>query len=315
LSGGQRVSVVVPTFRRPDRLLDCLSALERQTRRPDEIIVVQREEDLETARALSPLLSDRLRSVTVKAPGVLAAMRKGAAASSGELLVFFDDDAEPRPDWLARASEAFHEESVGAFGGRDVVVMPDSAPRVPVAGIVTRWGKLIGEHHRVTGASRDVDVLKGANMAFRRQALALPRRLRGTGAEVHFEVATCLSASRAGWRLVLDPGAVVDHLPGPRFDADRRGAPAAKAIENAAYNLVFCLLSTRPDLTRRRVLYGLLVGDRAVPGLARVVLGVVRRESRVIRSFIPSVRGQLAALRDLRRGERVALWRPDEAED
>jgi hypothetical protein len=46
-------------------------------------------------------------------------------------------------------------------------------------GRVGRWGKLVGNHHLGTGSARSVMVLKAVNMAFRREALAVPEQLRG----------------------------------------------------------------------------------------------------------------------------------------
>jgi GT2 family glycosyltransferase len=152
-----------------------------------------------------------------------------------------------------------------------------------------------------------VEVLKGVNMSFRREALALPAGLRGQGAQVHNEVAICLWARAAGWRLRYDPAALVDHYHGARFDPDRRHRPAAAAIENEAYNLVVTLLSLRPELTLRRAAYGLLVGDRATPGLVRTAAAASRREREVLRRALPSLRGQLRALTALRRGSPLTM--------
>ncbi|ONQ99134.1 glycosyl transferase, partial [Burkholderia cenocepacia] len=40
-----KISVLVPTYRRPADLARCLLALQRQQRLPDEVIVVARPED------------------------------------------------------------------------------------------------------------------------------------------------------------------------------------------------------------------------------------------------------------------------------
>jgi hypothetical protein len=137
-----------------------------------------------------------------------------------------------------------------------------------------------------------VDVLKGANMAFRREALALPAHLLGAGAQVHFEVATCLWAKNRGWRLMLDPDAEVVHLPGERFAGDRRSGPSPVSTYNAACNLTWCMLSMRPGLAPRRLVYGLCVGDRDVPGVGRALAGLVRGERLWLR-LLPSLTGQL----------------------
>jgi hypothetical protein len=132
-------------------------------------------------------------------------------------------------------------------------------------------------------------------MAFKREALALPVDLLGEGAQVHFEVATCLWAKNQGWRLVLDPKAEVLHLPGERFDADQRGRPSLWSTHRAACNLTWCLLSMRPRLAAARILYGLLLGDRGTPGLARAVAALLQGDRDVWLRLLPSLSGQLRA--------------------
>jgi GT2 family glycosyltransferase len=295
------VSVVVPTYQRPDELRRCLAGLAQQSLPPAEIIVVRRANDTATAGVLTEF-SHQAVEVIVTEPGVLAAMSAGADRASGDVIGFIDDDAVARREWLQRLVRHFADTQVGAVCGRDVI--PGEPP--PVAGglevgRISPWGKRVGNHHRGTGAARDVMVLKAVGMAIRRDALALPSGLRGTGAQAHFEVGMSLSALRRGWRLVYDPTALVDHHVAPRFDADRRRRPRPVAVRNAAYNLVLCLLTESPELFWRRAFYGLVVGDRDAPGLARAAVALVRGERRVLHRLGPSVAGQVAALREVRK--------------
>jgi hypothetical protein len=179
--------------------------------------------------------------------------------------------------------------------------------RTESVGHITRWGKLVGNHHLATGHARPVTVLKGVNMVFRREALALPAELRGSGAQVHHEVAICLWAVEQGWRLVFDPEAQVDHQAAQRFDIDARDAPAPRAVVDAAYNLVFGMLSLRPALAGRRAAYGLLVGDRMTPGIVRGLAAGAQRDWTLVRQTIPSMGGQLAALAAFARGRRISM--------
>ena len=290
-------SVVIPSYRRPADLRRCLAGVAQQSLKPTQTIVVRRADDVATAALMSESRHPRLVDVVVSESGVLAAMAAGAAVADAEIVAFIDDDAVPRPDWLNRLARHFTDPTVGGVGGRDVIVRAKAPDPVTLdVGRVTGWGKLVGNHHCGGGEPRRVMVLKAAGMAFRPEALMLPGGLRGAGAQAHFEVGMSLSALRRGWHLIYDPTAVVDHHVAPRFDADRRGRPAPIAVRDAAYNLVTCLVEEAPQLFWRRAAYGLLVGDRGMPGLLRATVALARKEREVVIDLLPSLEGQAEAL-------------------
>ena len=249
--------------------------------------------------------------VLVDRPGQVAAMAAGLAATHTLLVAFTDDDAVPRPDWIERLLEPFADPGVGAVGGRDAIGGDDIEypPSAESVGLVSRWGRLIGNHHIGLGAARDVDVLKGVNCMYRRSAIAIPQDLRGSGAQVHNEVAIGLRAKALGWRLVYDPSIVVDHYPGPRFDADQRSGPARSAVFDAAYNLTFSVGSISLSQAFRRTTYAVFVGDRALPGIARTLLALIIERQRERREFVgklgPALLGNVIAGVQLASGRRV----------
>ena len=302
------VTVVVPTYRRPEHLRRCLQGIHTQSRTPEEIVIVRRSDDEATRAFLAERAPADFVEVTTDKPGVVAALAAGVSAAAGEIVAFLDDDAVPHTEWLERLLLHFRDPRVGGVGGRDVWQneMPCGQPTEDV-GRITRWGKLVGNHYLGTGPPRDVMVLQGANMAFRRHAFALPESLRGSGAQAHFEVATCLWARKRGWRLVYDPSVVVDHYRGPRFDADRRERPEKIAIRDRSFNLVAAMLSVDPERSWRRAAFGLVVGDREIPGVLRAAAAVARGEWDVARRLGPSLAGQAEALTAHARGERVAM--------
>jgi glycosyltransferase involved in cell wall biosynthesis/GT2 family glycosyltransferase len=303
------VSVIIPTYRRPDYLCQCLEALRAQSVPPDDVLIVRRADDAETETVLRNIDGDHLAEIVVNEVGVVAALAAGVRAASSDIVAFVDDDAVPHRDWLGRIMSHFDDREVGAVGGRDIVQDGHHAklPLTTDVGRIGRWGKMRGNHHLGAGPARDVMILKGANMAFRREAIAFPESLRGKGAQVHFEVAMCLWALAQRWRLVYDPAAIVDHFVGPRFDADRRGLPERQAVRDAAYNYVAALLSQRPELFWRRAAYGLLVGDRGAPGLLRATAALLRRDRNVVRRLRPSVTGQAEALWLIARGRSISM--------
>lgn len=303
------IAVVLPAYRRPAHLAACLGGLARQERAAERVVIVCRRGDrdtIEVARTAESGLTNRV-VIEVDVPGVVAAMQAGIAASDEAVIAFTDDDAVPEPNWLARIEELIGEAGVGGVGGRDI--MPgDPPPDREVVGVLSRSGRLLGYHHRGVGPTRPVEVLKGVNMALRREALALPLNLRGTGAQVHWEVAASQWARAAGWRLLYDPALTVQHDRGPRFDVDQRDGSAYLAVHDLAYNYEFALLGIRPELTLRRALDCLLVGNTITPGVARLLVACLRRERDVIRRFRPAVGGRLRAFHDLRRGAGLRMW-------
>src|SRR5215472_16694298 len=101
-----RVSVIVPTYNRPESLSRCLDALARQDAQPEEILVVVRHDDEPSRRHVDARRNEPIRLLPLYVPaghpGLVAALNAGAHASSGEVVCLTDDDAEPHADWISR---------------------------------------------------------------------------------------------------------------------------------------------------------------------------------------------------------------------
>ncbi|CAN7294318.1 glycosyltransferase family 2 protein [Paraburkholderia sp. DD10] len=277
-----KVSVIVPTYRRTADLARCLAALDAQERRADEVIVVVRHDDyatldwLRTRDATRP--DPRRWIVLVRNPGVVAAYNLGIESASSDVLCFTDDDAAPHPDWVARIARAFENDpALGGLGGRDIVHERNGIPQgqKPCVGLVRWYGRTIGNHHIGHGKARKVQVLKGVNMAFRREAIGALRfdsRLRGTGAQAHCEMAFSLDVQRRGWTLIYDPSLLVEHFPAQRSDDDQHFTFNDAAFYNASFNLrlIMCEYLT-PHGRWAFVVYSTLIGDRADPGFLRAL--------------------------------------------
>ncbi|WP_233870003.1 glycosyltransferase family 2 protein [Paraburkholderia adhaesiva] len=281
-----RVSVIVPTYRRPDDLARCLSALLCQERTPEQIVVVARADDMATHACLADHVTPRVLNVDVALvdePGQVAALNRGLEAATGDVIAITDDDAAPRSDWVARIAAAFEGDAeLGALGGRDWV---HEAGRVldgecEMVGKVQRSGRIVGNHHLGVGDAREVDLLKGANMSYRCAAigdLRFDRRLRGTGAQTHNDMAFSMSVKRSGWKLVYDPLVAVDHYPAPRRGEDPRNAQTLTSTRNAAFNLHLILRGHLSPLRREIAWWWYaLIGTRVYPGLVHAVLSALR---------------------------------------
>jgi glycosyltransferase involved in cell wall biosynthesis len=276
------VGVVIPTWRRPEQLRACLDGILRLDPAPDQVVVVRRSEDLAAAQVIASL-SRAVDECVVDQPGQLAAMELGSRRTRTELVAFTDDDAVPRIDWLRYLLAPYRDQAVGAVGGRDVVHHPDGIIRGAAerVGTISVLGRVVGRHHLGVGVARQVDHLKGANMSYRRGLLRFPVGLRGEGAQVHNELAMCLTVADQGKKVVYDPRAQVDHYPGERFDEDRRTGPTQRAAANAAFNESFILFSLRPRNRHVRLAYMVLIGTHGSPGLVRAAVAAARGEDEI----------------------------------
>ena len=294
------ITTIVPTYRRPKDLKRCLEALKKQTRPADEVLVTVRDTDTETWAFLeafehTPL---PLQTVTVKVPGVVAAMNAGLALAQGEIVTFTDDDAAPHPDWLEKLESHFlADEHLGGVGGRDFIDHENQLKSgEKIVGKVQWFGRVIGNHHLGVGEVREVDVLKGVNMSFRSRAIAPIRfdeRMLGTGAQVDFEYACCFALKRAGWKLIYDPQIAVDHYQAQRFDEDQRGQFNSLATMNHLHNETLCLLEYLPP-TRRAVylLWAILIGTRGKRGFFQSLRFLPREGTLAGKKLLASLQGR-----------------------
>lgn len=270
-----KVSVLIPSWRRPESLGRCLAALAAQARPPDELVLALRAED--TASREMVAQRDLPFPVAVATPersGVIAALNAGFDRCQGEVIAVTDDDTEPHAEWLQRIEARFTADPrLGGLGGRDLIVSEHDGPAAtaePVVGRVRWFGRVVGNHHLGSGEMRPADILKGANMAVRAAALGARRldpAFRGSGAEHHWEIDLSLGLKADGWKLAYDPAVLVDHHEEARYGGQRENVMSAQERYNAVHNQTYALLKHLP-LGRRLVAigYGLLVGTRADPG-------------------------------------------------
>jgi GT2 family glycosyltransferase len=309
-----RMAVVVPTLRRPDDLRRCLNALRRQSRPAAQVVVVRRQDDAGTATLLADTTGLPLDVVVVDKPGVMHALQCGLAAVRAEIVAITDDDAVPHDDWLERIFAAFQaSDAIVGVGGRDVIAGQDIADLGGrgMVGRVRWWGKVVGNHHLGIGAVRDVDVLKGVNCAYRVEPLrqvGFEQRMKGSGAQVHFELAIGLGLVRRGWRLVYDPAILVGHFPAARHDADQRGMLHAQSLSNEVHNETFALLRHFPPARRVAFLaWALACGTRTYPGALCWLAGAVGGRPRMIERLLATLQGRWQGLSSWREEQSASL--------
>lgn len=122
------LSVLTITADRTDRLATMLAAIERSTRRPDEVVAVSMsaDDDLAPLRERHPeLRTERLLPRGDRLP-LAAARNRAARLARGERLVFLDVDCAPTPTALDRLEQALARDDAVVMGG--VGYLPEHAP-------------------------------------------------------------------------------------------------------------------------------------------------------------------------------------------
>ncbi|MBI4422952.1 MAG: glycosyltransferase [Elusimicrobia bacterium] len=162
---GERLAVVIATYRRPQglaRLLDCLRAQGFPEDRLSVVVVNDGSHDPRYARVLARHAAWARYVSLPRRGGPSRARNAGARSCGGDALVFTDDDCEPPRDWLRRLSDALDRfPAAAAVGG-------------PVSGLAGRAGGLVERYLTEIGyqgpwrPSGRVAGLCTANLAVRR---------------------------------------------------------------------------------------------------------------------------------------------------
>lgn len=305
------IGVQVCSFRRPASLLRLLDALTTQSRMPDDVVIVLREDDTASQQAVAQRPDDGLpvRTVIVTGVGTVHALNRGLDAAQADVICINDDDTAPWPHWLQIILGHFQADPMlGGLGGRDW--MHDDGKRDEgmhdVVGKVQWFGRVIGNHHHGHGAPRSVEVLKGANMSYRAEAIRSIRfdqRLRGSGAQPSEDLNFSMGVHCSGWKLVYDPAAAVEHYSGERSEPRHYSGISKevdmKGLMTFAHNEAVSLLTGLPTFPRRAafLVFSMFVGTKVAPGLLQAVVLTPRLGRASWTRFLAIQRGKAAGLR------------------
>lgn len=229
----------------------------------------------------------RVRYLFEGAQGKSFAVNRGVRESTGDLLVFTDDDCIPDSRWLENiAAEFASRPDLGILGGRIELFNPDDKPIT-----IRTW-----RDRRVLSSAPDAFFfVAGCNMAIRRDVLRSvgdfdPKLCPGSRKDLVAEDADLIyRAFLKGIRVEYDPDVLVYHNHGRRSETDvvnlsrkylrGRGAFYAKhvlhgdrvalrmaywEIRSVLGNLFKNLFTGRPVVEEGRTLWFLLAGASTV---------------------------------------------------
>lgn len=214
-SGADRpfVSVIVPTYRRPDILAETVRHLLGQEYPSYEIIVVDQSEEPRTRR--SPVFCDsRVTYFSVRGRGPQAAKNYGIARARGAIILTVDDDIVPAPDLITRHVRNYGDPRVGAVGG-GVFSPGEVGTDSPVVGAVRPNGIVTGNY--TSRRRSEIATAAGGNFSFRKEIFDAvgPYDARYIGNFIREETDLCARIIKAGYSIIYEPEARIVHLKAP----------------------------------------------------------------------------------------------------
>jgi glycosyltransferase involved in cell wall biosynthesis len=135
------ISVVIPTYRREQVLIDTINYLLRLDPGPIEILVVDQTEDHGTniIRALFQMdTNGSIQWVRLKQPSTTQAMNVGLLKARSGIVLFVDDDVIPHSDLISAHLKAYNEGKIGLVAGRVIQPWDVGKPEGIYDGI-SRW--------------------------------------------------------------------------------------------------------------------------------------------------------------------------------
>ena len=198
------LSVIIPVYNGGAAFQQCLDALRRSQRAPDEVIVVA-DGDTDGSRQAARAWGARvLANDTPQGPA--AARNRGVHAATGDLIFFIDADVAVHPGTVGRVARAFAEAPdldalIGSYDDRPADL-----------GFLSQYRNLL-HHFTHQHARQEASTFWGACGAVRRAAFlsvgGFDERHRQPSIE---DIELGYRLTNAGFRIRLDPAVQVTHL-------------------------------------------------------------------------------------------------------
>jgi GT2 family glycosyltransferase len=206
------LSIVVPTYKREDRLCEALRALlELRDENYEILIVDQTPKHHQKTEAYLSNLPDHVRVLRVHVPNLPAARNLGARDAKADIVLYLDDDIKPLPSLLAAHLRHYQDATVGAVAGRllsPYAEIKKLDPRYYTSPMPWRYIRFDQQW-----PIREVETAPGGNMSCRRHLIC---QIGGfdeqfVGNAFREETDFCLRLRNASYRIVFDPEAALIH--------------------------------------------------------------------------------------------------------
>jgi GT2 family glycosyltransferase len=252
------VTAVIPTWNRADLLHAILSNLAKQTRRPEQIIVVDNGSTDPTALVAREFPVDFIALPENR--GFAAAVNEGIRQARGEWILIVNNDVILEPEWLERLLASAEQENAPFAAGKllrtnELGVLDGSWDLVSRAAYAWRcgYGRADG---KVWSVRRNISFAPMTAAVFHRRVFdrigLLETRFESYYEDVDFGIRCAL----AGFEGVYEPAAVALHTGNATL-----GKYGYRVMFLTARNQVLLLAKHYPVKTLRKFAWPILVGQ------------------------------------------------------
>lgn len=234
-------SVVIPAYHRPEEIRDCIRSILAQTRKPEELIVVD-DGDLGGFPLEPECTQAGIRCIYHKKdePGLTVSRNVAIDLASGDVIFYFDEDVVLEPGYLEAVMHEYEVDEDGTLGGASGVLT-----NMRPYGRADHLRRLLEMLFLVTGRTEGRVLPSGFCVSFRETGVPITQRM-----EVQFLPGCAMSYRRSllterGFdstrynayggedkecsyrisrthRLVVTPRARLEHRESPRMRPDER---------------------------------------------------------------------------------------------
>ena len=201
------ISVVIPTYRREQILLETIAYLLKLDPRPAEVVIVDQTPDHEKETELTLKNQEhagKIRWLRLPEPSITQAMNVGLRQADNTIVLFLDDDIIPGANLIAAHANAQAQPGCNIVAGQ--VLQPGEEPLTP---------ELEGGTFRFrSNRSQHITEIMGGNFSIKRE---LAMQLGGFDENfVHvayrFESEFANRALQVGEKILFEPAASIRHL-------------------------------------------------------------------------------------------------------
>ncbi|MFW5891163.1 MAG: glycosyltransferase [bacterium] len=233
------ISVIIPVYNDYENLKNCIEALNKQTKLPYEIIIVDNNSNLDEKKIIKKLCLNGDRLVYIEEneiQGSYAARNKGLEYSKGKIIAFTDSDCTPEKDWIKNIRQIFlKDSSIDALAGKVKFIFKDNNDSAEII------DSLVNMQNEECVKNRGV--AKTANLSVKKEMFDKIGKF-----DIHLksggDVSWTKRLTSEGYKLIYDKNVIVKHPTRKKNELLNKVKRVAKGKSNTSNSYIDVIIYT-----------------------------------------------------------------------